>query len=87
MNEMVERVARAITAGRLAENRNLTDDQRAQQVESFWRAYVSDAKIAISAMREPTQEQYDALCATDKVWRDLTSEIVWKTYINAALKE
>jgi hypothetical protein len=43
------------------------------------------ARLAISAMREATQEQYDALCATDKVWRDLDSKTVWQTYIDAAL--
>ena len=39
----------------------------------------------LTAMREPTQEQYDALCATDKVWRELDSKTVWQTYVDALL--
>ncbi len=45
------------------------------------------ARAAIEAMREPTDEQYNALSATNKLWSELNSETVWKTYIDAALKE
>jgi len=38
-------------------------------------------------MREPTEEQYEALSATGKMWRELDSKTVWQTYIDAALEE
>jgi hypothetical protein len=44
-------------------------------------------RAVLHAMREPAQTQYDALCATDKMWREQTSEAVWKTYIDALLNE
>lgn len=49
--------------------------------------YHIDLKRLLHAMREPTESQYDALCATDKMWREQTSETVWKTYIDALLTE
>ncbi len=46
-----------------------------------------EACAAVQAMREPTEAQYDALAATDTMWRDLTSTMVWQTYIDAILNE
>lgn len=46
-----------------------------------------DVLAVLLAMREPTQAQYDALCATDKMWREQTSRTVWTTYIDAYLNE
>jgi hypothetical protein len=43
-------------------------------------------RAVLLAAREPTESQYDALCATDKMWRDLDSKTVWQTYIDALLK-
>ena len=45
------------------------------------------ARAAILAMREPNEAQYDALCATNLMWRELNSLKVWQTYIDAALGE
>lgn len=42
------------------------------------------ARAAIRAMREPAPEFFDALAATDKMWRELNSTIVWRTFIDAA---
>lgn len=38
----------------------------------------------LDALMEPTEGMYEALSATDVLWRDQTSEGVWKTYIRAA---
>jgi hypothetical protein len=57
----------------------LSEDERAP-----WHSTV---RAVLAAMREPTQAQYDALCATDKLWREQTSETVWKTYIDALLAD
>ncbi len=45
------------------------------------------ARAAVEAMREPTQAQYDALSASDTLWRNLTSTKVWMAYIDAILNE
>jgi hypothetical protein len=45
------------------------------------------ARAAVEALREPSEAQYDALCASDKPWRMLTSRMVWTIYIDAILNE
>lgn len=44
-------------------------------------------RAILQAMRETTDGQYDALCATGKPWREQTSETVWQTYIDALLQD
>lgn len=44
-------------------------------------------RAVLQAMREPAEVQYDALCATNKMWREQTSTTVWRTYIDALLDE
>ena len=96
MNEMIERVAKALRRRRLGdavwdemdENERNTWESAWDSLDGWDRArLLADAKAAIAAMREPTDEQYYALCATDKMWREMNSELVWKTYIDAALKD
>lgn len=41
----------------------------------------------LTAMREPTEKQYNALCATDTMWRELNSLIVWQRYIDAVIND
>jgi hypothetical protein len=81
---MIERVAKAIDADRrgwaLVPPEGATDENR-------WKTYTPIAYAAIAAMREPTNEQYEALSATGKMWRELDSRTVWQTYIDAALEE
>lgn len=76
-NEMLARVADAI----------LTSSFETEE----WSLSIDGAKkaavAAIEAMREPTDEQYSALCATNKIWRELDSRTVWQTYIDAATKD
>lgn len=49
------------------------------------RILIAQAKAAICAMREPTEAQYNALSATNKLWRELTSYDVWTTYIDTVV--
>lgn len=42
-------------------------------------------RAILLAMREPTAAQYDALCATGKMWGELDSKTVWQTYIDSIL--
>jgi hypothetical protein len=72
MTDMIERVAKAINDAMLQHGDYKPDEL---------------ARAAIAAMREPTNEQYEALSATGKMWRELDSRTVWQTYIDAALEE
>lgn len=44
-------------------------------------------RAVLLVMREPTEGQYEALCATDKLWRELDSATVWRTYIDHLLSD
>lgn len=74
MSEMVERVGLAVRKA-IEDVADLDDSMH----EIIGRA-------AITAMREPTEAQYNALCATGKLWRELNSYEVWTTYIDEELK-
>ena len=80
MNEMVEKVARAIASNReifpLGDNREYLGGSDAEVL----------ARTAIEAMREPTEAMYDAVSATDKMWRELNSTQVYQAMIDGALK-
>lgn len=82
MTEMEERVARASFACWKMENSRVANFEDINPDELAFAE--RHARAIIRAMREPTEAQYDALCATNKVWRELNSYIVWQTYIDAA---
>jgi len=82
MSEMVDRVAQAIADA--CADASVEYDRPETFIPLGARQAL--ARAAIAAMREPTDEQYAALSATGKRWRDQTSETVWKTFIDAALK-
>lgn len=77
MSEMIDRVAEAIYQS------SFETEEWAMTIGGARKAAIA----AIEAMREPTEAQYNALCATNKVWRELDSLTVWQTYIDAAAKE
>ena len=52
----------------------------------YWQLFEDRARIAIAAMREPTQEMYDAVSANGKMWRDTNSTEVYRAMIDAASK-
>lgn len=82
--DMIERVAKAIyEARRGGGSWEVLLQQRSAATEA--ERWQLAARAAIEAMREPTEEQYHALCATNKMWAQLDSKTVWQTYIDAAL--
>jgi len=85
MTDMIDKIARAMHA---SVNGHVipppTWDNQSEQSQNYWRI---GARAAIAAMREPTEEQYEALSATGKMWRELDSKTVWQTYIDAALED
>lgn len=44
-------------------------------------------RALLEALRTPVESQYDTLSATGMMWREMTSEFVWTTYIDALLDE
>lgn len=80
MSEMVDRVASAIHSvhGILLPFRAMDDDSKLKQLLR------SQARAAIAAMREPTEEMRRALLGdTD----ELNFDDVWQSIIDAALSE
>ena len=86
-DSMIERVARAICRA------NCTPDMSAEDIdcqeENAWDMWVPEARAAIEAMREPTEEMLYCGDAQISDW-DRTHEDVraaWHAMIDAALKE
>lgn len=86
MSEMIERVAKAICKRRNTKQcasicfSHSSLNESCPEVLTVWK---EDAKAAIQAMREPTEEMIDA---TNKVADGEITE-TWQTMIDAALKE
>jgi len=74
MSEMVERVERVLQ----------------EEFAAFYRFSPAQgehlARAAIEAMREPTDSQYDAVSALDKMWRDSNSTEIYQAMIDGALR-
>lgn len=88
MNDMIERVARAIARGR--HGLGDSDKENALAVDYHWRKYSADARAAIEAMREPTKAMRDAYNDSDIVGYGPDGsdhDLVWKAGIDAALKD
>ena len=90
MNEMIERVARAVYEKRNAGRRNVAEwDKLPAAVKAEERR---DARAAIAAMREPTADMLAAFVpARDndelKTWGARIKERTWRAMIDAAIKE
>ena len=72
MTDMIDRVAKAINDTMLQHGDYKPDEL---------------ARAAIEAMREPTDEMYQGVCALDKMWRDSNSAEIWQAMIDAALEK
>lgn len=85
MSEMIERVAKAMCERSGTDWTDASDDPYSPPLinRPFWRL---NARCAIEAMREPTEEQYDALSNLGKMWKEINSTIAWQTYIDGALE-
>jgi hypothetical protein len=80
MNEMIERVARALCLrrGKIDGESDLGD-----YVERHWSCHTEEARDAIAAMREPTEAMVEAAGdAKNSDWDE-----IWHPMIDAALKE
>lgn len=99
MSEMVERLARVIASelgddfDSAFENKAAWIDGRSERGGRFRDVneptqadYIDAARAVIQAMKEPTQAQFDALSATDKLWRELDSRAVYEAMIDGALR-
>ena len=82
--DMVERVARAICLAHAIDSGYSRGCAEAS-VDVEWKAWVVEARAAIAAMREPTEEMVDAGWQTsdDVVWMALKE--AWPAMIDAAL--
>lgn len=93
MSNVVEMVARAICSARMvAEQRGILAPSGAfllhdEMVEIRWREYEHDARKAILALREPTEEMVSAAFSEhDRCDGRTDLDEVWRNMIDAALK-
>lgn len=89
---MVERVARAIC--RSFTSSDFEGDNIERIVEAEWQDWLSEARAAILAMREPTNEMVQAAIRADPLSCDIPDggaedvyKPVWNAMIDTALKE
>jgi hypothetical protein len=103
MNEMIERVARALCREALKSGalnmileKGVPAEHLRLKIESGvtqnWSRWINDARIAIAAMREPTKEMFDAVTWTEGVgdggWTERAPFAEeYQTAIDAALEE
>lgn len=78
---VIERVARAIAGSAAA----AFGDRAIHYVENNWGAYTNQARAAISALREPSQDMADAGVNARESHGSVAS--VWEAMTDAALKE
>jgi hypothetical protein len=85
--DMIDRVAKALFADyqKSALGPDLTQTWSTLPNYSKDHAY-SQARAAIAAMREPTEEMYHGVCALNKRWQDSNSAEIWQAMIDAALE-
>lgn len=84
---MVERVARALKAVEM-ERAGIVEEAE-MRIDMEWPLVVQDARAALLAMREPTEEMLEWLRDTGAVglaerWK---GKDIWQAMIDAALKE
>jgi hypothetical protein len=89
MSEMVERVARALCvdahSGRLSPDAIMTCGPRSEIGKPAWRLFEDRARVAIAAMREPTEAMVDAQMR--KVGYLQSSPDGYRAMIDEALRE
>lgn len=79
MTDMIERVAKAIEGVEYFLNGSTVPTRIGPGLSPQL------ARAAIAAMREPTEEMYQGVCALNKMWRDSNSAEIWQAMIDAAL--
>lgn len=59
----------------------------AETDESFKVRFLESIIEMLKVIREPNDAQYNALCSTDKMWKELSSRTVWQIYIDTLIKD
>jgi hypothetical protein len=83
-DKMIERVARALY------RQGDTGPYGQEDEDAQWHQFVGDARVAIAAMREPTETMVDAFLDTivsPREFREETLTRMWNAGIDAALAE
>lgn len=90
MNEMIEKVARALCVANCDNPDEADFGFLSDSVKGYaWQGYVPQARAAIEAMRKPTEAMEEAYeCAVDVacLGEALGSDKAWAVMIEAALK-
>lgn len=89
--DMVEKVARALCVKHYSERfqKPVTDDHVAINVDANYRLFLDEARVAIEAMREPTDgmaDQGDRECG-EYGCSEMRMKYIWRSMIDAALAE
>ena len=63
------------------------EDRWQETDESFKLRLIESIEAVLKFLREPNEIQYNALCATNKTWKELSSREVWQIYIDALVNE
>lgn len=86
MSEMVERVAVALARKHYADrfNKDANSDHVNLNVSNNWHLFMADARTAIKAMREPTEEMCDAPADAGNIHR---ARAIWTAMIDSILNE
>lgn len=69
--DMIEKVARAICAT------IEPDFSDVAHIDATWDEYIPEARAAIEAMREPTEDMIQAYCA---IWEDALPDDAWRAF-------
>jgi hypothetical protein len=89
MSEMVERIARALCidahGSSLSPDAILTCGPAREVGQPAWKFFEDRARVAIAAMREPTEAMRNAF-AQHRFARAPTARELWQTMIDAALE-
>jgi len=89
MNEMIERVARALYAADGLKHAavNVSLEESWEMSPRYHEQYRLKAKVAIKAMREPTEAMLNAGLSPTWKWIDEGADDVWIRMIDAALAD
>lgn len=93
MNEMVERVARALIAvaehGLDTDPDRVVDDAYQNPSHPAWQDYVEDARHAIAATREPTETMLLAGLEVESSIHGVPqcAGLIWRAMVDDALKD
>lgn len=86
MSEMVERVARALCLSKRNSPKDYPSGWLERHVNENWHLFEDDARTAIAAMREPTQNMIEAPYSLRASADDFIHKSFYQAMIDEALK-